>query len=477
MSLVGRTPLLTLAAVLTAACVAVPAHAAPPPNDHPAQAAAFEAYAPHNGMPDERQAVAELAEATRDRGVPRCLGRGSFARTVWYRVPEAAEPREVTVEAMGRTLDVVDLAAFVQPQVPLPPPENPPPPEEPPPDEPVDPVGQSAQSGPLTREANACAGAGAGGSDAAEEPTSAVSLRVPAGHPVLVQVGRRGSPGAPEDERAVLSLASTPLLDWGAPPGDRADGATPLARVRRANRIELSDATITEEDPAQPACPSLSTVWRRFEPGRSGKRLIRVAGPHAQSLTVFAGRRPTGRNAMDCVNRAGRGALEMVVRAKRSRPVWIRVGADGPPDGARASLRVLDGSRATVIDGGPGGFDPTTGGPGGGLPEACAGARADRARIAGPRLRGAAGARNRVTRVPVELVVRRSRICDVELELRGPRGHVYAKGRVGHLLGRATVALPRLRTFRSGAYRLRVTALDRLGRRVPVRGSVRGRLG
>ena len=44
-----------------------------------------------------------------------CLGSGSFLRTVWYRIPATQTPRELTVEASGRTLNVVDLAAFVQP--------------------------------------------------------------------------------------------------------------------------------------------------------------------------------------------------------------------------------------------------------------------------------------------------------------------------------------------------------------------------
>ena len=34
---------------------------------------------------------------------------------VWFRMPATEAPQQVTVEASGRTLSVVDLAAFVQP--------------------------------------------------------------------------------------------------------------------------------------------------------------------------------------------------------------------------------------------------------------------------------------------------------------------------------------------------------------------------
>ena len=96
---------LSLLALLPAAAVA-----APPPNDGPATPGAFAAVTAENGIPSEQQAIADLAEATPDTGVPRCLGDDSFERTVWLRIPEATAPREVTVEASGSTLEVVDLA-------------------------------------------------------------------------------------------------------------------------------------------------------------------------------------------------------------------------------------------------------------------------------------------------------------------------------------------------------------------------------
>src|SRR3954447_15759925 len=125
-SLPGVVAGLVLAMALTAA----PAQAARPSNDVPGGAAAglFMPYAAENGTPTLLQATAELAEATPDAGVPRCLGPSSFARTVWYRLPASPVTTEVTLEATGRTLDVVDLAAFVQPRVESPPPPPPPPP-------------------------------------------------------------------------------------------------------------------------------------------------------------------------------------------------------------------------------------------------------------------------------------------------------------------------------------------------------------
>ena len=54
---------------------------------------------------------------------PAAWAPSSFQRTVWYRLPESPVATQLTLEATGRTLNVVDLAAFVQPAVrPAPPP-------------------------------------------------------------------------------------------------------------------------------------------------------------------------------------------------------------------------------------------------------------------------------------------------------------------------------------------------------------------
>src|SRR3954451_680172 len=132
------------AAVVAAAAVPSTALAAPPPNDGPGAAAGFSPYTAETGTPGDQQAIAELAEATSDAGVPACLGPFSFARTVWYRVSASPSTQLITVEASGRTLDVVALAAFVQPAAAPP-----------------------AVAPLQTREPNACFGVGSGGSDAA----------------------------------------------------------------------------------------------------------------------------------------------------------------------------------------------------------------------------------------------------------------------------------------------------------------------
>jgi hypothetical protein len=247
------------------------AAASPPANDAPASAAEFATYTAENGTPSELQAVAELADAGPDRGVPRCLGPRSFARTVWYRIPAAGTPRELSVEASGRTLDVLDLAAFVQ-------------------------DADAAPGALTTDQPNACAGAGAGGADAAEEPTAGVGLRVPAGHAVLLQVGRRGQRGTPDQERAVLSLAQTALSERPSPPGDVATAATTRVRVGRDIRVPLGGATLTGEDPAEAVCPSLASVWRRFVPRRSTWSL-QPARPSGRSPCSAAPRCPPARSA------------------------------------------------------------------------------------------------------------------------------------------------------------------------------------
>ncbi len=440
-----RSPRVLLALLCAALALPVSAAiAAPPPNDGPDGATAFEPVTAANGTPRDMQALADLSEATPDPGVPRCLGPRSFERTAWFRVPAAAAPQVVTVEAAGRTLAVVDLAAFVQPEGVHP---------------------------PLRRQPNACSGVGSGAGDAAEEPTSGVTLQVPAGRSVLIQAGHRGPPAAPADEQLVLSLDTRLLPFTPLPSGDMATRHTPRAGISHASLVNIAHSTITDDEPADPVCPSLGSVWRRVKPSHSGRRLITARGRYVTTLAVYSGRLPTASNELDCVNRAMTGELQMNVRARRGRTLWIRIGSDNAPGGARAKLRVEDGRDRPVVHGGPGGFDPTTGGPAGGLPASCDRSRPERATVRGPRLAGAAGRHV----VPVRISVRGWAICDVQADLvRG--GHVYASTIAGRLHGRATLRLIATRAIRRGGYRLRVTAVDRLGKRVTVRSRVRGRL-
>jgi hypothetical protein len=439
------------AVAIAAAAVPQTATAAPPPNDQPSGAAAFQPYTAENGTPTELQATAELAEAKPDPGVRKCLGASSFARTVWYVIPAASTPHEIAVEASGETLDVLDLAAFVQPQ---------------------------DASAPVTLQPNACDGAGAGGAAAADEPTSGVALRVPAGRAVLIQVGRRGPAGSADNERAIVSLDDRPLpTPPAAPPGDTGGPATPLAGTNTDNILPLFGATLTDEDPAQPPCPSLGSVWRKIVPARTGPRLVSANGAEAATLTVFAGAAPEANNALDCVNRVGRGALQMLVQAKARKPLWIRIGTDNPPDSSSASLRIEPGTGAFVVDGGPGGFDPTPFGPGGGLPAECARADATKASAAGPRFQGKSTQLNGRPTLTLAFTISKGPLCDVEATVVGPHGRVYATARSIRLKGgRRRLQLARTRKLARGSYSLRIIALSSLGDPVPVRTTVKGKL-
>ncbi|MEA2123671.1 MAG: hypothetical protein QOI80_453, partial [Solirubrobacteraceae bacterium] len=355
---------------------------AAPPNDSPAGAGVFTPYTAPNGTPTQFEAKGDLAGSTPDPGVPRCLGPNSFARTVWYRIPEGPVARQLTVEAVGRTTDPIDLAAFVQPLVapaPTPAPTAIPT---------ATPVRAHAAQATNTREPNACDGEGAGAGADSFDHTSAVSLVVPGGYPVLVQVGRRDTVGSLADEEVLVSLEASDVALAPSPLGDSAASAPSLRRG--ANPVNLAGATLTGEDPAQPPCPSLGTVWRKLVPGRAGDRLISVTGRAASTMAVFSGSKPTGDNALDCVVRRKSGALQAVVTTKRGQPVWVRVGVDTFVGDEEATVSVNPGTFRTVINGGPGGFDPTPFGPAGGLPAECDTAAAEEATVLGPDLAGRA---------------------------------------------------------------------------------------
>jgi hypothetical protein len=446
--------LLALGAALLALAPAA-AQAAPPANDLPSAAFGFSAYTAANGVPAEQQAIAELAEATPDPALLRCLGEESFDRTVWFFAPAATVATEITVDAAGRTLDAVDLAAFVQPEVLATPPAT------------------AAQGN--ARVPNACAGVGDGGASGAIEPGNAVTLRVPPNHPVHFQVGRRGAAGLPDDERVVLSLLVRAIPTFLPVLGDRAEPLTPVARAKRPSSLPLANATITREDPATPVCPSVGTVWRRLIPRNSVPRRITVDGRDATSVAVFSGPLPAEGRALECLNRDDSGPMEMIVPVRKGRTTWIRVGTDTLA-GAPGTLTIAPAPGASVVDGGPGGDDPTPGGPGGGLPRACDRPAAERARIAGPRLNGEAGRYN-VPRVPIVVNLRGARVCEAELRLYGPKGFLYAKAGLPQLKeGKRTVRLGRRRTFTRGTYRLELRGLGQVGDQVKVRGAVTGRL-
>jgi hypothetical protein len=453
-----RTRTVLAAALLALLAIPTTAGAAPPSNDPPTAPDGFSSYTAENGRPSDVQATAELQEATPDPGVPPCLGPGSFARTVWYAIPPTSQPQEITVEASGETLDVIDLAAFVQPP------------------------NASAQT-LNTTQPNVCDGAGSGGAADSQEPTSGVSLRVPGGRAVLIQVGRRGAPGSPEDERAIVSLddriVTAPAIP---PPGDYADAQTPGVESGTRVLVPLFGATITEDDPAEPPCPALGSVWRRLTPlkGTPQPRLITVDGSDATALALFSGPRPTADNALDCIDRSGRGPLKMLVPAKQAKKqLWLSIGTDAPVEESTASLATGPGAGAYVVDGGPGGFDPTPGGPGGGFPGDCARADASKASIGGAPFQGNLKRLNERRNLNIPLKLTKGPICDVRLELRGPHNRLYASKRIVRLRGgRQFVPLTRPHGTKlvRGGYRLVVTALAATGEHVQVKGTLKARL-
>lgn len=284
----------TVAAVLLlAAATAADARAAAPANDAPTAPAAFAPFTAENGEPTTLTAEAPLREATADPGVPRCLGPTSFARTTWAVVPAAATARVVRVSALTPSLEpdeAPQLAAFVQPA-----------------------------RGPQTREPQAC-----DGGDGLLDRGSAVELRVPAGRTILVQVGQ---PAAATATRALLELEATAIASTPAPSSDRAGSARTLP-LGRNKTIPLTGATLTEEDPAQPACPAGGTVWRKVRIRRAGTYRVLATGRTLGTLTAFVGSKPRGIGARACVNRSRSDRMRLRLRLRRGNVLWVRLGID-----------------------------------------------------------------------------------------------------------------------------------------------------
>jgi len=420
-----------IAALLLVAALAPAAAAAPPPNDAPTSAGAFEVYTAVNGIPTERTATAELAEATPDPGVLPCLGSGSFARTVWYRIPATQTPRELTIEASGRMLAVVDLAAFVQPG-----------------------PGQT-----VTKLPNVCAGAGVGGGDGAGDATSGMTLRVDAFRDVLIQVGRRGPVGSPDDERVQLALSETALPVGDLPDGDRADGSAPSIPRGGVTTVALGGATTSQEDPFVARCPAAASVWRRVRPPSAGRWTFSADGADAGTLSVFTGARPTPASALGCVDRQGPGQLVLPVPAKKRRLLWVRIGTDRPVAGSVAQLRFRHAIAGDRLDGGaclPSVVRPSVGGS-----------------LIGPRAVKRAG---RTRTMLLRVRVKNGPLCAARFSVRGPNGGTYARGIAGIVRGTQVVSVRRIRKLRRGLYRLKVDALGVGAIRNPVPSTLTFRL-
>jgi hypothetical protein len=420
-----------LIAALAALALPAPALAAPPPNDGFTAPGAFEGYSARNGFPIERQATAELAEATPDLGVAQCLGATSMARTVWYLVPSSPNVRELTFESVGRTTDAIDLAAFVQ-ERPGPPPTRP----------------------------NACAGIGVFGDDATEDRTTALRIRVPAFQQVLLQVGRRGPAGSAEDERALLTLEEIALPPLDAPLGDRAGNATPRIPRSGQSTVYLGGATTTGEDPAVPSCPSVAGVWRRASPKRVGAWTVSAVGEQAAALSVFAGSRPRASTLLGCVDRDGPGPLVLPVRVRTKKAVWIRIGTDRPTPESSASVTFREGIRGDAESGG-----------------GCLASARPQVRGGPARASRKVKQLGRTRAFELALRVLRGPVCAARVELRGPGGVTYARAFVPTLRGRGQlVLLPRVRRLRHGLYRLRIDAAGLGGTRRLVPSTVLFRL-
>jgi hypothetical protein len=423
---------LLLATLVAMLGLAPAAQAAPPSNDSPATPVPFQPYSTQMGLADDKVGSAELFEATADPGVPKCLGSSSFARTVWFRVDPAPTMREITIEASGRTLDVPDLAAFV------------------------------TNGGAVnTIRPNICNGAGTGGATSAEDRLSSLTVHVPAGLAMLVQVGRRDRPTTPEDERAVVWMSESPFTKKVPPLGDRVDSRTPRI-PRRTGRLtaDLWGATTTFDDPATPECTSAGGVWRRYKVPRKGRYTFRVRGFHAGALSVFKGR-PRQTGLLGCVDREGTGPLVLPLRSRsrKNQWLWARLGTDRAPAGARATIEVRPRARRDRLSGG-----------------SCLGA-------ARPLVRGSlVGApivkvRNRTRRLSVLVRTSKGPVCRARLTLVGPRKRTYAKASVFNLQGSGQViSLRRVRRLVRGRYVLRMNGVGLAGVRTAIRTRVSFRL-
>lgn len=288
-----------------AAVLGLPAVAegAAPPNDAPSAPGTFAPFTAENGTPRALTAVADVAEAGPDAGVPRCLGPRSFARTVWYRVPATDRSRLVRVEAMVPSTqadETPDLAAFVQPA-----------------------------SGTQTREPQACDGAGTGQPSDGTDKGAAVEVRVPAGRDVLVQAGRStGQSGT----GVVLSLVVEDLPARALPAGS-GPGAARSLRAGRASAVALDGAVLLDGDPAQPACPAGGAVWRTMRATRTGTYTAVARGARLATLSVFAGT-ATGDAARRCVTRGSGNDLVTRFTARKGQRLYVRLGTDRADAGA-----------------------------------------------------------------------------------------------------------------------------------------------
>ena len=286
-----------------------------------------------------------------------------------------------------------------------------------------------------------------------------MTLRVDAFRDVLVQVGRRGPVGSPDDERVQLSLSETALPVGDLPDGDRADGSAPSIPRGGVTTVGLGGATTSQEDPFVARCPAAASVWRRVRPPSTGRWTFSADGADAGTLSVFTGARPTPESAVGCIDRQGPGPLTLPVPATKKRLLWVRIGTDRPVAGSVAQLRFRHAIAGDRLDGGaclPGVVPPSVGGS---LVGSRAVTRAGRSRTM--------LLRARVTHGP---------LCGARFSLQGPKGATYARGLAGIVRGTQVISVRRIRKLKRGLYRLKVDALGVGAIRNPVRSTLTFRL-
>lgn len=302
-----RVSALCGAAVL-ASLLAPAASLAADASDTPAGAVALTTVTAENGTVGDLSAVVDPTGAIFDGGVPRCLGGGSFERSVWAWVPAAEGAGRVTVEVtpQGASTAQPDLAVFVQPP-------------------------GGTRELPDVREPSACDGRELLGDGARGDGSSAGAVVVGAGRPLLVQVALRAGDA---DGPLVVSAHREPLTLAAAPVGDE-PGTAPTVGLGGAVAVPLAGATLGPADPAEPWCQAPATVWRRVVLPRAGYYAV-AAGGDAATLTTFADPLSAD-SALACADAADGGETAVAVRAPAG-PLWVRVGVDRPEAGGAASL-------------------------------------------------------------------------------------------------------------------------------------------
>ncbi len=224
---------------------------------------------------------------------------------MWLEVPASETAQRVAVEVSspsGGTSEVPDVALYV---------------------------------GGQHKRAQSCDGAAVG---SLATSAAAVEAVVPRGKTLLVQVGRGGGQ---MEQRVIASLLAEPIKD--APRTPRGDIAhrSPSLEVGKRSKLVLAGATVTAEDPAQPACPAPATVWRRT-PITEARPLPREGPRHRRRLRDRLLRAEADRRQRDRVREPPQAQerADRRGRAQGGRCCGRAIGADKIGAGAKATAIV-----------------------------------------------------------------------------------------------------------------------------------------